>query len=60
MQQEYLEQVCAAFSSKYVREVFQSILQSLDLALKIDAAILDTEKQLDQKEGELRHWASQD
>lgn len=57
---DYMAQVKDSFASNYVREVFSEILNSIEFGLKLDLKVEEIESELDQKEGELRLWASQD
>ena len=54
------EKVRQALNNQVVQEVFSALLESLDYAFKIEKAIVDTEIELAQKEGDLQLWASSD
>ena len=57
---QIFDRVKMAFSSKIIQEALANLLESLDFGFRIDRAIIQTEVELAEKEGELRQWANQD
>ena len=57
---QIFDRVKMAFSSKIIQEALANLLESLDFWFRIDRAIIQTEVELAEKEGELRQWANQD
>lgn len=53
-----MHQIKTAFKSEYLREVFTDIVGSVEFQLKLEDALVETEQELDAKEGELRQWAA--
>lgn len=57
---EIFDRVKMAFTSDVIKEALGNLLDGLDFGFRIDKAIIQTEIELAEKEGELRQWANQE